>query len=236
MKPAFEDLDGKPEFSPELRNNSIAKLEHELELEHDFEEELRIELELQKLSADTDRITVEDLLLVYKKKAQLWKYDHTKETLENRNGEWKFGNKSWSKTVFKGKEGYIKDKESREVLGLLDGETVENTEVILEVKEKGLDNTQKWRMDLSGIDKRVVADGWFKLKNLIAGRFLTATSPTNLTVTGEIILAERFWSWVIPEKPKRFYCPSGYRFWTKSSDLEKKTRKICYLNNNCSWS
>ena len=39
------------------------------------------------------------------------------------------------------------------------------------------------------------------------------------------------------EKPKRFYCPSGYRFWTKSSDLEKKTRKICYLNyNNCSWS
>ena len=68
---AFLDLDGKPEFSPELRNNSIDKLEHELELEHDFEEELRIELELQKLSADTDRITVEDLLLVYKKKGKL---------------------------------------------------------------------------------------------------------------------------------------------------------------------
>ena len=70
-------------------------------------------------------------------------------------------------------------------MALLDGETVENTEVILEVKEKGLDNTQKWRMDLSGIDKKDVADGWFKLKNLIAGRFLTATSPTNLTVTGK---------------------------------------------------
>ena len=68
---AFLDLDGKPEFYPELRNNSIAKLEHELELEHDFEEELRIELELQKLSADTDRITMEDLLLVYIKKGKL---------------------------------------------------------------------------------------------------------------------------------------------------------------------
>ena len=84
-----------------------------------------------------------------------------------------------------GNEGYIKDKESLEVLGLLDGETVEDTEVILEAKKEVLNNTQKWVKDVTEIDSKDLADGWFKLKNLVAGRFLTATSPTVLIVSGK---------------------------------------------------
>ena len=65
-------------------------------------------------------------------------------------------------------------------MGLLNGETVEDTEVILEAK-----NTQKWVKDVSEIDSKDLADGWFKLKNVIAGRFLTASSSTVLTVSGK---------------------------------------------------
>ena len=70
-------------------------------------------------------------------------------------------------------------------MGLLDGETVEDTEVILEVKKEDPNNAQMWVKDVSGIDRKDLADGWFKLKKLIADRFLTATSPKNLTVSGE---------------------------------------------------
>ena len=35
--------------------------------------------------------------------AQLWKFNKKKQTLENKNGQWKFENKTWSKSVFKGK-------------------------------------------------------------------------------------------------------------------------------------
>ena len=54
---SFLDLNEKPEFSPELRNNSmssdeIAELEHELELEleHELEIEFKLELELAELA------------------------------------------------------------------------------------------------------------------------------------------------------------------------------------------
>ena len=70
-------------------------------------------------------------------------------------------------------------------MGLLDGETVEDTEVILEAKKEVLNNTQKWVKDVTEIDSKDLADGWFKLKNLVAGRFLTATSPTVLIVSGK---------------------------------------------------
>ena len=52
----FLDLDGKPEFSPEMRNISmsdeIAELEHELELqlEHELEVELKLEQQLAELA------------------------------------------------------------------------------------------------------------------------------------------------------------------------------------------
>ena len=55
----FLDLDGKPEFSPEMRNNSksdeLAKLEHELELELEHELELEIELKLELELAELAR-------------------------------------------------------------------------------------------------------------------------------------------------------------------------------------
>ena len=70
-------------------------------------------------------------------------------------------------------------------MGLLDGETIEDTEVILEAKKEVLNNTQKWVKDVTEIDSKDLADGWFKLKNLVAGRFLTATSPTVLIVSGK---------------------------------------------------
>ena len=70
-------------------------------------------------------------------------------------------------------------------MGLLDGETIEDTEVILEAKKEVSNNAQKWVKDVSEIDSKDFADGWFKLKNLVAGRFLTATSPTVLIVSGK---------------------------------------------------
>ena len=70
-------------------------------------------------------------------------------------------------------------------MGLLNGETVEDTEVILEAKKEVSNNTQKWVKDVSEIDSKDLADGWFKLKKVIAGRFLTATSSTVLTVSGK---------------------------------------------------
>ena len=70
-------------------------------------------------------------------------------------------------------------------MGLLDGETIEDTEVILETKKEVSINTQKWVKDVSDIDSKDLADGWFKLKYVIPGRFLTATSPTVLTVSGK---------------------------------------------------
>ena len=76
-------------------------------------------------------------------------------------------------------------------MGLLDGETIEDTEVILEAKKEVSNNTQKWVKDDSEIDRKDLNDGWFKLKNMIAGRFLTATSPTVLTVSGkEVFFAQ----------------------------------------------
>ena len=76
-------------------------------------------------------------------------------------------------------------------MGLLDGETIEDTEVILETKKEVPINTQKWVKDVSEIDSKDLVDGWFRLKNVVAGRFLTATSPTVLTVSGK----------------KSFFCP-----------------------------
>ena len=70
-------------------------------------------------------------------------------------------------------------------MGLLDGESIEDTEVILETKKEVSINTQKWVKDVSDIDSKDLADGWFKLKNVIAGRFLTASSSTVLTVSGK---------------------------------------------------
>ena len=74
-------------------------------------------------------------------------------------------------TIQLGKEDHIKDKQSKELLRLLDGETVEDTEVILEVKKEDPNNAQMWVKDASGIDRKDLADGWFKLKKLIADRF-----------------------------------------------------------------
>ena len=70
-------------------------------------------------------------------------------------------------------------------MGLLDGETIEDTEVILEAKKEISSTTQKWVKDDSEIDSKDLADGWFKLKNLVAERFLTATSSTILTISGK---------------------------------------------------
>ena len=70
-------------------------------------------------------------------------------------------------------------------MGLLDGDTIEGTEVILEAKKEVSNNTQKWVKDDSEIDSKDLADGWFKLKNLVAERFLTATTSTILTISGK---------------------------------------------------
>ena len=65
---AFLDLDGKAEFSPELRDNSVpdnlAELEHELELE--LENELEIELKLEVELAELARKFFNNIACIFK--------------------------------------------------------------------------------------------------------------------------------------------------------------------------
>ena len=78
----FLDLDGKPEFSPEVRNNSmpdeLAELEHKLELQ--LEDELEAELELELQLAELAGKLFNEIFRVFKLIKELPFFDRYGET------------------------------------------------------------------------------------------------------------------------------------------------------------
>ena len=93
--------------------------------------------------------------------------------------------KAWTLTA-EGSEGNIEDQLSGKVLGLLNNGTEIGTLVILESKKRSVcSEGQKWLRDAAD------EGGWFRLKNPLSGRVLTAQDQTIISITGTffIILA-----------------------------------------------
>ena len=109
--------------------------------------------------------------------------------LLNQNGSWVHQEKAWTLTA-EGSEGNIEDQLSGKVLGLLNNGTEIGTPVILESKKRSVcSEGQKWLRDAAD------EGGWFRLKNPLSGRVLTAQDQTIISIAGtlSIILKECFW-------------------------------------------
>ena len=98
--------------------------------------------------------------------------------LLNKNGSWVHHEKAWTLTA-EGSEGNIEDQLSGKVLGLLNNGTEIGTPVILESKKRSVcSKGQKWLRDAAD------EGGWFRLKNPLSGRVLTAQDQTIISITG----------------------------------------------------
>ena len=97
--------------------------------------------------------------------------------LMNKNGSWMYQDKEWHIPA-ESYDGGIEDQDSGDVLGLLDNATVHGSKVDLQDKMRSLSEGQRWT--------RGIADrsGWFKLKNPLSGRVLTAQTSSTLTISG----------------------------------------------------
>ena len=95
----------------------------------------------------------------------------------NKNGGWMYEDKAWNIPA-ESYNGGIEDQGSGVVLGLLDNATVHGSKVDLQDKMRSLSEGQRWT--------RGIADrsGWFKLKNPLSGRVLTAQTSSTLTISG----------------------------------------------------
>ena len=109
--------------------------------------------------------------------------------LLNKNGKWMHQEKAWTLTAEES-EGNIEDQSSGKVLGLLNDGTEIGTLVVLESKKRSVcSEGQKWLRDAAD------EGGWFRLKNPLSGRVLTAQDQTIISIAGtlSIILKECFW-------------------------------------------
>ena len=109
---------------------------------------------------------------------QLWRFT-TEMNLMNKNGSWMYQDKVWNIPA-ESYNGGIEDQDSGDVLGLLDDATVHGSKVDLQDKMRSLSESQRWT--------RGTADrsGWFKLKNPLSGRVLTAQTSSTLTISGTV--------------------------------------------------
>ena len=107
---------------------------------------------------------------------QLWRFT-SEMNLMNKNGSWMYQDKEWHIPA-ESYNGGIEDQDSGDVLGLLDNATVHGSMVDLQDKMRSLSESQRWT--------RGIADrsGWFKLKNPLSGRVLTAQTSSTLTISG----------------------------------------------------
>ena len=98
--------------------------------------------------------------------------------LLNKNGKWMYQEKAWTLTAEES-EGNIEDQSSGKVLGLLNDGTEIGTLVVLESKKRSVcSEGQKWLRDAAD------EGGWFRLKNPLSGRVLTAQDQTIISITG----------------------------------------------------
>ena len=108
---------------------------------------------------------------------QLWKLNNDMKLL-NKNGNWKHQEKAWTLTAEES-EGNIEDQSSGKVLGLLNDGTEIGTLVVLESKKRSVcSEGQKWLRDYAD------EGGWFRLKNPLSGRALTAQDSTSTVISG----------------------------------------------------
>ena len=107
---------------------------------------------------------------------QLWRFT-SEMNLMNKNGSWIYQDKEWHIPA-ESYDGGIEDQDSGFVLGLLDNNTVHGSMVDLQDKMRSLSESQRWT--------RGIADrsGWFKLKNPLSGRVLTAQTSSTITISG----------------------------------------------------
>ena len=102
--------------------------------------------------------------------------------LLNKNGEWMYQEKSWTITA-EGSEGNIEDQLSGQVLGLVNDVTDIGTLVVLESKKRSVcSEGQKWLRDVEDMN------GWFRLRNPLSGKVLTAQTSTITALAGMMII------------------------------------------------
>ena len=102
--------------------------------------------------------------------------------LLNKNGKWMHQEKAWTLTAEES-EGNIEDQSSGKVLGLLNDGTEIGTLVVLESKKRSVcSEGQKWLRDYAD------EGGWFRLKNPLSGRVLTAQDQTIISITGTLFM------------------------------------------------
>ena len=98
--------------------------------------------------------------------------------LLNKNGKWMHQKKAWTLNAEES-EGNIEDQSSGKVLGLLNDGTEIGTLVVLESKKRSVcSEGQKWLRDYAD------EGGWFRLKNPLSGRALTAQDSTSTVIAG----------------------------------------------------
>ena len=106
--------------------------------------------------------------------------------LLNKNGSWVHQEKAWTLTA-EGSEGNIEDQLSGKVLGLLNNGTEIGSHVILESKKRSVcSEGQKWLRDAAD------EGGWFRLKNPLSGRVLTAQDQTIISITGQCPIYQHY--------------------------------------------
>ena len=97
--------------------------------------------------------------------------------LMNKNGSWMYQDKAWNIPA-ESYDGGIENQDSGDVLGLLDNATIHGSMVDLQDKMRSLSESQRWTRDIAD------RSGWFKLKNPLSGKVLTAPTSSILTISG----------------------------------------------------
>ena len=109
--------------------------------------------------------------------------------LINKNGNWMYQDNTWTITA-EGSVGNIEDQSSGKVLGLLNDGKDMGTLVILESKKRSLcSEGQKWLRDMND------EDGWFRLKNPLSGKVLTAQTSSIIALTGKLKKVVNYHIW-----------------------------------------
>ena len=109
----------------------------------------------------------------------MWRYTKDQK-LENKSGPWKYGNKLWSipKDGEHAKAGFIKDQETKMVLGVAGANADEDAGVDLQNPNQEDPFCQKWRRSKPN------NDGWFSFLNPATNEFLTVATAEEIVVSG----------------------------------------------------
>ena len=82
---------------------------------------------------------------------------------------------------------FIKDFNTKKVLGLENSATIDGTDVILELEDKSESMSQKWVLIPYTDLEDAKGKKWFMVKNMFSERFLTASDSENLKIRGNIL-------------------------------------------------